>query len=282
MHVILCSGGAFKGAVQLATLRKLLASGTPDVIEGTSIGATNGVMAATGKMDVCESIWRELDDPHPLDGIKGILQATPFGHSGFWNLTPMAKQLEDYDIDTDELLCRFGCGIWLPENDEHILPTWTKAGPDGHSIPLHDGVLASAAIAGLFAAQPICWRGKWSLAADGGHEHVLPPPPSNVKAGDTIDAICCHPIEPGVLTRASKTVDGRVERLIAAADKGMHAPLRGDVATLQALSRLGIKVRIYAPRRDPGGMLDASKETIAYRLDDLGVEMAQKPVWELT
>lgn len=282
-RVLLLSGGAFKGAVQLRSIRRVLAEvGMPDEIRGTSVGAVNGAMVASGRIDELESIWRDLDDPHPLDGVRGFLRATPLSKGGFWSLDPLGDMIDARRVTWDRLLCRFGVGVWLPETDRHVVVRWSKDGPIGaqHRWTLRDGVTASAAIAGLFAGIPVIYAGRHHFAADGGHEHVLPPPPAELGAGDLVDAIACHPVTPGVIVREGSEVDGRIERLVWAADKATHAPLRGDVANLRTLARVGVHVRVWAPSRDPRGMLDASRETIAYRLDDLGAEIADAPVYD--
>lgn len=279
-RVLLLSGGAFKGAVQLAPIRRLLDEygGLPDEIRGTSVGSINGVMAAQDRLDELTAIWDALDDPHALNGVKGFLKATPLDKDGFWSLDPMEDMLTEKGVIPSRLKTVFGCGIWLPETDAHTVLTWDATGPLRHGVPLRKGVKASAAIAGLFAGVPLEWKGKQFIAADGGHEHVLPPAPAWVQPGDCVDAVFCHPVEPGIITHPRKEVDGRIERLILAADKGTHAASRGDFETLKALAKSGVKIRVYAPREDPGGMLDASKETIAFR-KKLGERMAAAPIW---
>jgi predicted acylesterase/phospholipase RssA len=281
MHVLLLSGGAFKGAVQIASIRALLneMGRLPDEIRGTSVGAVNGVMVAQNRIDELVEIWTALDDPNPINGVRGFLRATPLAKDGFWSLDPLREQLVEREVKTQKLRTRFGAGIWLPESDLHVVPTWTSQGPDNHRVELEDGVLASAAICGMFAGIPVTWNAARSIAGDGGHEHVCPPVPSWVKPGDRVDAIFCHPLEPGVIMHTAKQVDGRIERLLLAADKGTHAPARGDFETLKALAASGVDVRVRAPRQDPGPMLDASRATIARRLHVIGEEMAREPIW---
>lgn len=278
-RTLLLSGGAFKGAVQLATIRMLREErGMPDEVRGTSVGAVNGSMAASDRLDELDAIWDSLDDPHPLDGVRGFLRATPLGRGGFWSLDPLGKVLDERGVGHAGLRCPFGVGVWMPDLDQHAVIRWTSAGPDGHRVPLRDGVMASAAIAGLFEGVRIDWEGRSVLAADGGHEHVLPPPPDDLRAGDEVDAVFCHPVEPGILRHAADEVDGRIERLLLAADKGTHAPSIGDFLVLQGLARLGVVVRVYAPRESPGAMLDASRATVAHRRD-IGRRMAETPIW---
>ena len=277
---LLLSGGAWKGAVQLPLIDHLLAQmGLPDEIRGTSVGSINGAVTACGRHKELWKLWGAIDDPHPMNGIKDFLKVTPFDKDGFWTMEPLRDLLKRYTITPAGLKTRFGCGIWLPENDEHVVPTWTAAGPDGHDITLADGILASSAICGMFAGVKVRWKDKLHIGGDGGHEHVLPPSPSSVKAGDIIDAVFCHPVEPGIISRPRRSVDGRIERLLLAADKATHAPARGDLETLKALAASGVKVRAWAPREDVGGMLDAGKEDITRRFE-IGERMVRSgPVW---
>jgi hypothetical protein len=266
-RVLLLSGGAFKGALQVPVIEKLGVD--YDEIRGTSVGAINGVMAASGRLAELRAIWESVD------GTDRFLEPTPFAKWGFWNLEPLRDLMGSHQIKASNLHTRFGVGIVLPDRDEHVVPAWTSLGPEGHEIGLQDGVLASAAIAGLFAGVDVDWGGRRVLAADGGHEHVLPPAPDGATH---VDAVFCYPVEPGILTRRPKQVDGRIERFVWAVDKALHVPTRGDFETLKALALSGVRVRVFAPREDPGGMLDAKAETIKRRLD-IGARMAEAPIW---
>lgn len=275
------SGGGWKGALQLPVIDHLLSlmGRLPDQVRGTSVGSINGVMVASQRVGELREIWNDIDDDSIVNGIKDFIRPTPLGKGGFFDFDPLRKQMSDRDIRIEGLKTRFGCGIWLPESNSHIVPTWTAKGPDGHGISLADGIVSSSAVCGIFEGAEILWKGGRFVGADGGHEHVCPPAPPGVVEGDIVDAIFCYPIESGIMTRSPKQVDGRIERLLWAADKAQHAPTRGDFATLQMMARIGIKVRVWAPREGTGGMLDASKQDIQRRFE-IGERMRKSgPVW---
>jgi hypothetical protein len=289
-HVLLLSGGSVKGAVQVRSIERILALirertgdiyALPDAIVGTSVGASNGAVVALGLVDELDPLWRKMDDANPWDGIKGVVHATPFAKGGFWTLNhpnALTGQMQHFGLSPFKLRTRFGCGIWLPERDEHVVPEWDHTGPLGHRISVNDGIVASSAMMGLFDGVTLLWDGEESVAADGGHEHVLPPVPSWVQPGDYVYAVFCYPVEPGIIRRPVEKTDGRIERFLIAADKGMHAASRGDFEALKLYAKAGVHVWVTAPREDPGGMLDASHLTIVHRLDVIGHRMAEHPI----
>jgi hypothetical protein len=256
----------------------------PDSLVGTSVGASNLALVAMGMEDELIPTWRGIDDPNPWNGIRGVAHPTPLGSDGggFFTLDhpkALAGQMDRFGLTHEKLKTRFGCGIWLPERDLHIVPEWDHSGPIGHKLPIRMGPLASSAIMVVFAGVEIEWEGVASCAADGGHQHVKPPVPAWVEAGDFVWDLYCYPVEPGIAKHAYDKTNGRFERLLIAADKATHAPIIGDYRASRLLADQGVHVACFAPRRDPGGMLDAAGATILWRLDVLGKETAENPVF---
>lgn len=293
-HIILHSGGSVKGAVPVRSLLRVLAMirklkedpvALPDSLIGTSVGASNLALVAMDMEDELIPTWRAIDDPNPWNGIRGVAHPTPLGNDGggFFTLDHpkgLAGQMERFGTSCSKLRTRFGVGIYLPERDLHIVPEWDHRGPlGGHTIDLRKGILASSAIMPVFAGVEIQWEGESHNAADGGHEHIKPPVPAWVEAGDFVWDLYCYPVEPGIIRRSSKKTDGRFERALLATDKATHAPIIGDFKATRLLEDHGVHVACFAPRKDPGGMLDASGATILWRLDDLGKDTADHPVF---
>src|SRR4051794_18008973 len=59
---LLFSGGGAKGAYQIGCWKALRAAGLDDfrAIAGSSVGAMNAVLVATGRLDAAETVWRDL------------------------------------------------------------------------------------------------------------------------------------------------------------------------------------------------------------------------------
>jgi hypothetical protein len=291
-EILLLSGGAFKGQVQIPVIRAILQEigSLPSLIRGTSIGAENGAMTACGRLEEMAAVWGGLDDHHGIDGVKGFLTPALLRDRGIYSLSPMLREMQRRRLDAADLRCTFGAGTVIRETDEHVVLTWEqKNGPrncffgDGRAVPhqidLPTGCCGSSAIAPIMEPFSVPFPGKvdkMATLSDGGHEHVGPPPPDLPPETMSVHAVFCAPLD----TKAKTTcqVNSILEATIWAVEKAMHAPMFGDVALLEALAKAGARVRIYAPVEDVGGMLDASRVTLDRRLK-IGERMALKPIF---
>jgi hypothetical protein len=278
MRVWLLSGGGFKGAVQVPVLRALLArDGLPDFVIGVSVGSINGAMVAQRAIDALYDYWLAIDDPHPIDGIRGFLSPAVQRWKGLLSLRPMRERAER-DVAVSRLQTRFAVGTVVRETGRYIQPTW---GPGVHpaaagGLGLHDGIEGSSAIAGVMEPVAATYQGAPVLLSDGGHRHVIPMLPDvDDLHGVEIDAIGCVPLEAEPHPRAK--CDGLLEACVWAAESAMRAAFLGDVERLKGYARGGAKVRLYLPYRSTGGMLDADADTIQGRLE-MGAWMAAKPM----
>lgn len=88
----LFEGGGAKGSFSFAVAEKLLQAGVPvDAVAGTSVGALNALLVATGQTEIGRKLWNELQQHHVLPfrlpgflGKAGLLLAFP--HMLLWFL----------------------------------------------------------------------------------------------------------------------------------------------------------------------------------------------------
>jgi hypothetical protein len=280
MKVWLLSGGGFKGAVQLATMRALRQGGLPDAIYGVSVGSINGALAAQDDLDVAERIWGELDDGSPIDGIRGFLSPAVHRWRGILSLGPMRRQANKL-IAVPKLQTRYGCGIVIrdpaPEQAPYVQPEFGRgAHPEASGgLAIQEAIEASSAVAGVMEPVDTTWAGRPALLADGGHQHVFPVLPSGTPLdGLEVHAIGCSAIAGPV--RRRDQVDGLLDAVVWAMERAMHAAYLGDIARLHAYARGGARVSLYLPYRSTGGMLQADRATIEDRLA-MGEWMASHP-----
>ncbi len=61
MNGVFLSGGGARGAYEVGVLKTLLSEGPPvSIIGGTSVGAMNAILAATGQLDELTDVWNHL------------------------------------------------------------------------------------------------------------------------------------------------------------------------------------------------------------------------------
>ena len=152
MVAFVLSGGASLGAIQVGMLRALYERGiAPELVAGASAGAVNGSYiasrpAATDTAEELAAIWRSLTTlevfpPNPLTAALGLLG------------------------QRDHLVSNCGIKALLAEHEQfariedapiplHLIATDVLSGAERRLSrgPARDGVLASAAIPGVFPA----------------------------------------------------------------------------------------------------------------------------------
>lgn len=247
-------GGAARGAVQVHTARQL----RPTEVHGTSVGALTAAACASGQLDDLERLWRGLRSWWSLMRLsctpwRGLLTLAPVRRHILATLHPARLQVPTYAHVVD----------WSTEQPEAIaLHDLTTA------EQLADALIASCSQTGLHAATR--WRGRW--VGDGGARYTVPVP-LDVSAlrGDEVVAVACsavgrpwrdEPVDPDTLS--APQVLGRALGVL------FGHPARASGRRLRALADSGVRVTLVEPATYPGAPWDASRETIRWRLDDLG------------
>jgi len=276
MYVIAHQGGGFKGAFGVPVLEGLVKERRPDLILGVSVGAINGVMAAQNDFDLLRSIWEDIDDGSPLDGIKGFLRPAVFRGKALFHLEPIRKKLQKY-VALSKLDIPFGCGAVARETDEYVNFMSSRMRSDAR---LHDAVLASSAIAGIMEPVVMPYKGKTLTWSDGGHLHSIPLLPDEItNKVSQVDIILTAPINH--TPKRTDEVNGLLESLEWALHIQNIDIQRRGLHRYQGLTMSqDTVVRIFAPPKSLGGMLKADKETIRWRMY-LGRKSLECPVvWE--
>jgi NTE family protein len=163
-------GGGVLGAGEVGMLRALLEAGiVPDLVLGTSVGALNGAflsaeptVAATIRL---AELWRQLSaDGGVFSGsIAQRVGTAVRSRTHLHSRAPLRQLLEDHlAVDRiEDLAVPFQC---VAASIERAAEHWFTSGP------LHDAVLASAAVPGLLA--PVQIDGEHFL--DGGLVNSIP------------------------------------------------------------------------------------------------------------
>jgi predicted acylesterase/phospholipase RssA len=277
-RLLIASGGAFKGAYQVPILRALTERGAYDAMLGTSVGSINLSLAAQDKFDVLEGFWDDLDTKDPWLGIPGFLKPLwwkaliPFAErpEGLFSIEPVRALLEKH-VDPTQFRCVYGCGIVIRDEGKHITAIHGRHSDTVQK--LHDHILASSAMCGIMA--PIrCGLGSEALV-DGGHKHVIPTIPERwLHTVKEIDVVFCQVLDEGALPDPE---GGALSNLLWGIEVALHNTALEDLEDLRELAAAGKKVRVWAPTKSLGGMLDASARTIARRTQ-AGREDIDRPV----
>ena len=174
------SGGGARGFAHIGVLQALEEHGlAPDVICGTSAGAIIGVLYAYG---YTPSEMREMVKTSNI--YKVFRMVLP--RRGLSSQDYLRSQLEAYipENSFDALKRKFLVGVTNLNSGKHEI--WENG-------PLHDLVVASSSVPGLF--QPIDINGRWYV--DGGVMNNLPI--------DVIAPLCDFVIASNVVTKVEKS-----------------------------------------------------------------------------
>jgi NTE family protein len=142
-------GGGLLGAVEVGMLRALFEAGVrPDLVLGTSVGALNGVVAASdpslGAVDRLQELWHGIGESGTVyaDGtlrqVRRVVRTGTHLHS----VEPLRERLEEQfgGVEFADLAVEFQC---CAASIERATEHWFTTGP---VVP---AVLASAAVPGL-------------------------------------------------------------------------------------------------------------------------------------
>lgn len=267
-RALLLSGGAARGAVQVFPCEQLLNKFhiTTFRVWGVSTGSLTGAMFAQNKMAQLRNLYLQVDGTdffmrpnieHPLKGLN--------------TLKPLKKHLEDHVV-LEDFCIPFACGVTDLESDRYRTLDHVSFDSDDQ---LRNAILASC-------AEPVImdwWDVKvgendFHICMDGGLVHVIPYL-HDWEDYDEIYAILCRPpvsIDP----LPAKKVDTIPQIAARCIDIWTDGVIAADIARLKGYAKAGKKVVLYAPK-DSGDPLDASKETIRWRLFEVGPEMWANP-----
>jgi predicted acylesterase/phospholipase RssA len=282
MRILCLEGGGFKGALQVGVLEAIERSGVKiDLVLGTSVGALNGAIFATGQT----SKLRSADLWGGVDGVGSFLSLNPFqgaGKGGIYSTRPMRDKIQKFIKGKASFGISYGCGIVVRETGDHLLYMHST----GDDADLQDAIVASASIAGVMVPVRAALEAPISspvrTLSDGGHIYPLPLPqnvPGDPYKGvvTEIIAVLCNPLDVDACEVPTSKVDGLIDSAGWAADMALHQGHRWAIDRLQELAEDGVKVTVYAPPKSTGGLLDAKRATIAQRLL-IGEEMAKNPI----
>ncbi len=269
MKVLTLSGGGFKGAFQVPIIKELLKQEQFDLILGVSVGAINGCLAAQDDLDVLDRFWDQINDRCGYNGVSGFLSLSAHRGKGFFSLRPLEEKVKKF-ISLDKIKTPFGCGATIREEKRYLNLYSNDMKSDKE---LHDAIIGSSAIAGLMEPKVAKINGERVTLSDGGHIHVLPLP---TESALEITAIANFPLtNKKVCTRK---VDGLFESISWAFEMSLEASHHLDLEILKGFSNKGASIKIFAPEKDLGSLIGASKEDIEERMQH-GLEMFKKPIF---
>lgn len=271
MRILCLGGGGLRGAFQVPILEALLAEHEYDLILGISSGAMNGALVAQGDVERLRPAWESTSSRDSLRGVPGAYALSRHPWRGAFTLGPLRRRLRN-NVRLDRIRTPFGCGVVVRETHQYRL---LMAADMTEDRQLHDAVVASGAIAGLFP--PVTWRdpaGTWT-ASDGGHRHNVPPVPKSCETRVRhVDAIFTAPLR----LPPARAHGDLVHSVAWAFESYLELTRLLDVERLRKLrDARGVTLGIYAPSRPTGGILDAHPETIRARLH-AGEEALRNPL----
>lgn len=263
-RVLILSGGAFRGAVQLPVIQYLIEHHHYDMIFGTSVGSINGVLTAQDDFELLKSIW---DNIHRKNQILKSRWYWPF--NGLYSLKPMRTLLEE-NVRLNKIRVPFAAGVVSFTSGEYYNLRTEDMKED---IELWDAVQASSCMAGIMVPEYIQIDGEKHLGVDGGFRNIFPVPDEVNEF--CFDVVSCTPID-RMAMKESKDSRWILNLLIKAIEVFEDEIFDKDLEELKRKSRKG-NITVYAPLKYPGSSLDASQEVIRYRYK-LGREALKNPV----
>lgn len=271
MRLLCLGGGGLRGAFQVPILEALLAEHDYDLILGVSSGAMNGALAAQGDVQRLRAAWESSSSRDSMRGVPGAFALSRQPWHGAFSLRPLRKRLET-SVRLERIGTPFGCGVVLRETGEYRVLMASEMTGDRQ---LHDAVVASAAIAGIFPPVTLHDGGRRWTMSDGGHRHNVPPvPKADEAAVHHVDAVFTAPLDPPPVVAHRDLAHS----MAWAFENFLELTRLLDVERLRKLrDSRGVSLGVYAPSRPTGGILDAHPETIEARLR-AGEEALRSPV----
>jgi len=265
---LLICGGAFKGAFDLPIL-KAYDVDEFDYVCGVSVGAINGAMFASGKLDKLERIWLDVRGKSPVFGVKGFMAPCAWRNRGLYSLNPTHKKLKEY-IDAKGLHTVFQAGVVSRQDGDYHQLSFDAS---SSTQRLHRAILASAAMAGVHEPWTVRIKGEPHLCSDGGHIHVLPKIPFDCTS---VVAIFHRPTD--IPEREKEEVDGLGEAFQWAMSLQMAAQSLADYQQLVLWAQHPANsATVYAPKKSLGKPFDTKRMTIKARIE-AGEEALKNPL----
>lgn len=202
MNILILPGGGSNGDWQAGRLVRLMEEGLqPDLIVTTSVGALNGIMAATRQQSELRGIWMNLKPGHvkkkrPVAGLGINYLGHRLGiarpHLGVWSNAPLRSLLENHllgkkvYIDYQCSVVRVGDGV----APDRYMKYQIHAGTTMESWHI-DHILASTAIPVVF--DPVVQD--YGKLVDGG-VHQASPIRDTIRTTPVtkMTAIACQPV----------------------------------------------------------------------------------------
>jgi len=272
-RALLCSGGAARGPIAQDSLEKLEAKYNYDGRYGVSIGSQEVNAAAAGILPELRHEWTEID------GTDDFMRPNLLHlKDGLFTLKPLSKifkrLIEPYFEQLKKSSARLGVGMYDLASDRyrtvHItdcetFEEWTAAN------------MASCSEFPIMNLWDVTIRKKGKKTkvhpcADGGFVKVIPALPDWQDYG-AIDAILHSPehrIDPKPPGEFSKALLHSTNRVMT---RLVDNVVKADIARLKKWAKAGKDVTLYAPPYWPGDSLDASHETMMWRLEVVGPDV---------
>ena len=118
---LVLSGGGAKGAFQLGALEVLAESGyTYDCVAGVSVGALNGTMVASDRLDRLGTIWRAIERDDVFRGRwPWVLFHVLRGRKGLYDNTPLLELIRR-EVDPDRIDIPLEIGVVKLESGKYL------------------------------------------------------------------------------------------------------------------------------------------------------------------
>ena len=294
-RILVLSGGALRGALQVRVVQHLMATHDYTAIYGVSIGAVNGVLAAMGQLDRMERFWSEFDGlraylrPRWLYGLAWVTGLTGLYErvsgqpvmGGFYNTDGLRRRIES-NVRLADLETPFVAGvISLNTGRYHELDS-RRMTTDQR---LADAVLASSCVAPVMTPPLLQLEpdtAELEAGFDGGGRNLFPVPGKEARdlrgAGYRIElhAVGCMPRDR--LRRVNTCqVSGPVEVALRAVEVLAAEVFDTDLLQLQQAAGPGGEVHLWLPEDPAGGSFDATPSVLRGRIDEGARMVAQGP-----
>lgn len=268
-------GGGGKGAFQAGAEEALRRNGYDwDVILGTSVGALNGAMLATGQPKTLKSVWFTLSEDQVQSGGPSIGRAIQLAlgwKRSVYDLDPLKELIDEHLADTRTRVPFYAGVVDLVSGDFTFNPTGQ----------LTTDVFASATM-------PLIWEPVEGRYVDGGLRDIAPLRHALSYRPDEIVVLLNSPLgvtrpyqQDRIWDDAQRTLDlltdeiykndiegfRRINRLLNQTEDPLHA---SDGRAYEH-----VPLTVIGPDRPLGDTLDFSAET-ARRLWKLGRDAARK------
>jgi predicted acylesterase/phospholipase RssA len=246
-----------------------------DLVAGVSVGALTALLTAQGRLARLRELWGEVNGTQFFQ--RPALDFNLL--DGLYTMRPLRRRIAVEAPHPLQTELRIGLVDLRRKSYKSI------RGNDLTATQLTDALIASCTQPGIH--EETTYEGR--KAGDGGLVHVMPnPAPLNVAqtvtehvaysggpvpdkskhdlANWTIHAVFCTPSD-----RVHQPPAGeRVRSVTRALECLVDNVVRSDVLRLRTWASFGAEVYLYDPPIWPGDPFDAHRETIAWRLDDIG------------